>query len=69
MAVIYKCPRYCQLLAEVEDRWWEGEISVPYAQFPFTFKYAVRSHAQQEASFPGARAAARARSSMTHVIE
>ena len=22
--------------------WWEGEIRVPYAHFPFTFKYAVK---------------------------
>ncbi|KAF5838691.1 hypothetical protein DUNSADRAFT_2387 [Dunaliella salina] len=31
-------------LTEVENRWWEGEISVPYTQFPFTFKYAVKAH-------------------------
>uniref|UniRef100_A0A7S3QVA9 4-alpha-glucanotransferase n=2 Tax=Dunaliella tertiolecta TaxID=3047 RepID=A0A7S3QVA9_DUNTE len=31
-------------LTEVENRWWEGEISVPYTQFPFTFKYAVKTH-------------------------
>jgi hypothetical protein len=28
--------------AEVEGLWWEAELRVPFAQFPFTFKYAVR---------------------------
>ncbi|KAJ9519153.1 hypothetical protein QJQ45_007717 [Haematococcus lacustris] len=29
-------------LTEVEGLWWEGEVRVPFAHFPFTFKYAVK---------------------------
>jgi hypothetical protein len=30
------------VIAEVDGRWWEAELRVPFAQFPFTFKYALR---------------------------
>jgi len=29
-------------LTACEGHWWEGELRVPFTQFPFTYKYAVR---------------------------
>ncbi len=33
-------PAHCA--AETDTPHWEGEVRLPFAQFPFTYKYAVR---------------------------
>ncbi|GFH13218.1 cytosolic 4-alpha-glucanotransferase, partial [Haematococcus lacustris] len=41
-------------LTEVEGLWWEGEVRVPFAHFPFTFKYAVKDLPAAPPHRPGA---------------